>query len=520
LPEMLAAGPVLEVADDPLRGLEMIGIAARARSQAQIVETLKSRPNVDPWLLNMAYGKHRYDWALVAAGGEDYILSATGKERQSYLEYLQKARVYFEQAYKAHPEYPEACTYMIDIVKGLNPPGESERTWFDRAVAGQFDFMNAYYRMLGALHPWWGGSREAQLTFAKECLDTGRFDTKVPMMYQEIVFDVSGREDETRIWSDPEVWTNLQRYYEGAVAYNQQADPAQVKVLTTLYALMAWRCGHSDVARTQLVALNGELDKATFDSVWGERAELFVGSLYAQTGPNKDRVRQAEKLFDDRQIPQALAAYQELLKVEQDKRVRFFLQDRLQTLSWEKVYDAGQWVSLKPTPDLVGWDPWQGEIKPLPDGNGFLTYPSERSTLMVCHIRPGDWYELKCEVEFPDRKVDGIEAGFITNIAAGCANPYYDTFRVVQYPPSGFGGSGWQQYYEHALKAVPRKFPMRLVRCDRRITTYLGDETVFQDAELTDPGFRFEGWHNVGFGGETYPDRTQPVIYRNLQIHK
>ena len=36
-PEMLAAGPVLEVAGDPLRGLEMMGIAARARSEAQIV---------------------------------------------------------------------------------------------------------------------------------------------------------------------------------------------------------------------------------------------------------------------------------------------------------------------------------------------------------------------------------------------------------------------------------------------------------------------------------------------------
>lgn len=36
-PEMLAAGPVLEVAGDPLRGLEKMGLAARARSEAQIV---------------------------------------------------------------------------------------------------------------------------------------------------------------------------------------------------------------------------------------------------------------------------------------------------------------------------------------------------------------------------------------------------------------------------------------------------------------------------------------------------
>ena len=36
-PEMLAAGPVLKVAEDPLRGLENIGLASRARSHAQII---------------------------------------------------------------------------------------------------------------------------------------------------------------------------------------------------------------------------------------------------------------------------------------------------------------------------------------------------------------------------------------------------------------------------------------------------------------------------------------------------
>ena len=36
-PEMLAAGPVLEVADDPLKGLESMGRAARARCHGKIV---------------------------------------------------------------------------------------------------------------------------------------------------------------------------------------------------------------------------------------------------------------------------------------------------------------------------------------------------------------------------------------------------------------------------------------------------------------------------------------------------
>jgi len=490
------------------------------RSQAQIVMTLKSKPNTDPWILNMAWGKHRFDWAVLAAGGEDYILMATGEKRKTYLEFLGKARTYLEKAYELHPEYPQAASFMIEVSKGAPKAGETERQWFDRAVAAQLDWMPAYHGMVGALNRWWGGSRKAQLAFAKECLDTKRFDTLVPQMYERTVYGFSGRDDESTIWNDPEVWTNLQTFYEGAVAEATRSDPDEVKPLRTRYVISAWRTGHTDVARAQLDATGGAVDRPSFDETWGERADLVVGQIHALTGPNKDAVQLAEQLFRVEKNAEASAAFKPLLGVEKDTHALFYVRDRLQTLQWEQRFRADEWVNLDPTPDLVGWNPWQGNIKALPDGKGFISRPGEQSALMVCNMRPGEYFEVHCDVEFPPQQVKGIEAAFVVNIAAASANPYYDSFRIIRTPPTAYCGGGWSEYREHALGDVPRKFRLRLVQCHNRITLYMNDQTIFQDQELTDPGFRFEGPHSIGFGGETYPDRSQPVIYRNIQIHR
>lgn len=491
------------------------------RSQAAIIRGLQDQPGTDPWILNMAQGRHWFDYAVFCAGGEDYILLAQGKKLEDYQKYLAEARPYFAKAAELHPDYPEPFGFMILVARGETGAGERPRDWFDRAVAAQFDFMSAYYDMHRALHPWWGGSRSAQLAFAKECLDTGRFDTDVPMMYQETVFMISGSQGETDTWKNSEVWPNLQAYYEGALAEAARSSPDSVKPLRTLYALMGWRTGHPDVSLSQIQALKGQLDRATFDQVWGERMELFVGEVYALASPNKQQIEAAEALYDQQRVPEALAAFDKLLAQEKSRQVQFYLRDRLQTLRWEKDFEAGKWVDLKPTPDLVGWDPWQGTFEPLKDGTGFIVRPApETFALMVCHLRPDQWYEIKCDVEFPAEKVEGIEAGFVVDISASSANPYYDSFRIIRSPATGYCGGGWSMYREHALGEVPRKLQMRLVQCDNRITMYMNDTCVFQDQELTDRGYRFEGAHHVGIGGETYPDPTKPVIYRNIKIHK
>jgi len=61
--------------------------------------------------------------------------------------------------------------------------------------------MKVYYNYLDAMLPRWGGSHKALLSFGKECLATGRFDTPVPKIFYEAVLKVSERDRETSVWT-------------------------------------------------------------------------------------------------------------------------------------------------------------------------------------------------------------------------------------------------------------------------------------------------------------------------------
>jgi hypothetical protein len=61
--------------------------------------------------------------------------------------------------------------------------------WFDRGAALQMDYTAAYWTMLDDLEPRWHGSHEEMLRFARECVETERYDTPVP----QILFDAVSR---------------------------------------------------------------------------------------------------------------------------------------------------------------------------------------------------------------------------------------------------------------------------------------------------------------------------------------
>lgn len=488
------------------------------RSQAVIVMTLKSRPETDPWILNMAWGKHRYDFAWITRGG-DFAARIPPEKYKAFEKLIGQAKQYFEKAYALQPQYPEAPKMMLGVVTDFGGASATARDWFDKTVTAQFDYMPAYYSMLRTLLPRWGGSHAALLAFGQECLDTGRFDTQVPKLYYEAVLTISETDRRNDIWQDPQIWPQLQKWCEGAVANVQKNKPKDLKSARTVYALIAYRCGHPEVARRQIEATGGAIDRPTFDMQWTERAELAVGKIFAQTGPRRERYAQAEQLYEQERIPEALTAFDALLKDETEKQAQFYACDRSQSLQWEKQFQAGGWVNLDPTPDGVGWDIFQGKYTPLADGKGFGMLPGDTFGIMACMMRPGRWFEIRCDLEFPQKQFKGIEGGFIVDIPM-VASPYYDTFRIIRQPAEGICGGGWEQWQQHALTEVPQKCRVRLVQCDDRITVYLNDETVFQDQHLSAREFRVKGSHYVGIGGEVWPNPTEPVIYRNIQIHK
>jgi hypothetical protein len=379
--------------------------------------------------------------------------------------------------------------------------------------------MPLYAAVLNALLPRWGGSHEAMLAFGKECLDTGRFDTKVPAVYSDSLVMIEKWDSEDVVSQDPTVWANLKTLYVGLLAAAQKSTPDDVKKVRTAWAVNAWRAGHPDEAREQLGLMNGSVDRDEYEDRWVQRPELFVAQIYAQTGPHKEQVAQAERLYDERQTEKALAAFDALAKGETDEHAKLYLRDRVQTLQWEKQFDANEWVNLQVPPDLAGWDPREGTFRPLDDGSGFVVNPNKEVFELANNMRPGRWFELQCDVEFPKEDVTGIEAGLLVDLPIRL-NAYFDTFRVQRKPCTAFCGFGTNSNAEHALAQVPQQTHLRLVQCEDRITFYVNEEAAFQDRKVSTTVNRAEGPHHFGLGGQSWPDPTKPVIYRNIRVHK
>ena len=482
--------------------------------EASLVGALQARAETDPWLLRMALGQQSLEegWR---ARGQGWAQQVRPEAWPVFERGLQGARRNWEQAYKLHPEYPEAAGNLITVTYASS--SGNPRVWFDRAVAAQFDYMTAYLLMTEALLPRWGGTHGAMLAFGKECLDTGRFDTQVPMVYQQVVQTIAERDSLQSIWQSPQVWQNVEAAYGGRLSYLAAQRPEIVRAQGTTYALLAWRTGHLDTARRQLDAMGGEMDRSAFGGQMAQGPEIAVASIYASSDEQRKALTEAERLFQEQKVKGALPALSRLLRREKEPHVRRYLQSRLQTLRWEQDLGRGGWVDLLVTDDLAGWEMLRGTCKPLPDGKGFLLYPDDLSAVLSCQIRPGLECETTCDVEFPAEAVRGIGAGVLGEVTTAPEGGF-DACTLRREPPHGACGVAGGAQRVWPLREVPQQLAMRLLKDGDQYTLKMNEVTVFQNQRIGKNGTTRSA--TVGFGGVGWPERSKPVIYRNIRIRR
>lgn len=132
---------------------------------------------------------------------------------------------------------------MIAVAMGGHAnPGETERTWFDRAISAQMDYPAAYSKMVRALLPRWGGSHEKMLAFGRECLATRRFDTDVPLVYLYILRNIGAELDNNRwrtAFRGPAAAAELQDMFGHLLAEPGRAE-SRSRILTQQALATAW----------------------------------------------------------------------------------------------------------------------------------------------------------------------------------------------------------------------------------------------------------------------------------------
>jgi hypothetical protein len=174
-----------------------------------IVEAINQ--HLYPWVYEMASGQLETRRAWQARGG-GWAANVTEEGWKGFEQHMVAARDHLTEAWTLNPEWPEPASKMIGVVMaGHGAPDDSERLWFDRAVAAEFDYLPAYQAMLWSLMPRWGGSHQELYALGRECLDTRRFDTSVPLVYMQafnhIVTDIGSTYD---YYKTPGVYEYLQ----------------------------------------------------------------------------------------------------------------------------------------------------------------------------------------------------------------------------------------------------------------------------------------------------------------------
>jgi hypothetical protein len=235
--------------------------------QRAVCEAIRKEPGVDPYLAKVALGLNEIVAAWDSRGSDwGYMVSAQGWK--GFGQHLGIARKALAEAWKLHPEYPQAPTLMITLaMAGEAGPGETPRLWFDRAVAAEWDHPGAYARLENALLPRWGGSVQQMYAFGAECARTKRFDSGVPenlvTQLKQIEVELGGNKE---YWQTEKTTNLLNMVFDG---YEQTGDDASRLRSKSERAAISWYAGREDEAKKLLKELGDKLDTTSFDAVTG-----------------------------------------------------------------------------------------------------------------------------------------------------------------------------------------------------------------------------------------------------------
>ncbi len=306
-----------------------------------LVETIKTTPNLDPWISHMILGKYAIKRAWDARGN-GYANTVTAEGWAIFHKEISKARVHFTKAHALHPEFPEAATLMIVVSMADSETfGKKEsRFWFDRAVRAHFDYIPAYNKLLYSMMPRWRGSHEAMYAFGIESIKTERFDTNVPRTLINALWYL--RDDFTD-WKEaykyPGVYLALNRFFEGVLA--EPSKSSSRNYWMTHQAIASWAAGKYWKAKRVFDALGTDVVRKVFEE-YKAYPDMTYADIELRTGPFAKDFDRAERMFLDDRYSVSQPIYLRLLKqVDAGSKSAMLLERRITV---PKLLQAAQYL--------------------------------------------------------------------------------------------------------------------------------------------------------------------------------
>jgi hypothetical protein len=477
-------------------------------------------PSFD-WLALVLDGEYEINEAW-RARGSGYADSVSANGWHEFERHLKIARSDLMSAWKLRPDFPQAPARMMTVALGATDVGEM-RLWFDRAVAAQIDYPQAWSSMRWGLRPRWYGDTQSMLDFGVTALKTHRFDTDVPRKFFDSLDDLA-EEEKLRpgeyLFNRPNIWPHLQEMYDGYIATNKgTADEIGWR---STYVAVAYLAGKYNVARQQLEQLNWEPRRRNFDR-WHRELSLLPEEVAARTDPALKKVDEAETLRRANDTDGALKLFAEMSAVSNaDERSKKFIRDRVVTVAQEGSLRSLDFARFMPQEDsMLGWVKECGTFKVLPDGD-LEVNANKFGHALFSRANVGWSFEVKGEFHVVKTSSGAFQAGLVFGLPQLDSNDWF-AFRIKRNPTEGDVAAlsdGWtanEIVQPVKLNAGTNTFTFHMTRW--KVTATVNGQEVLHEVKLPTKSVAMPSQLYVGFGA--YNDMNDTVIrYHDVQLKR
>jgi len=383
--------------------VEFIFTSTNVKERPQELRNLCDAPHLTPWLREMLNGKFQNSTAW-SHRGSGYANTVKDEGWQKFAEHQVIARGHFKKAWELRPDRPQGATLMIDVVKGGNgEEGETTRLWFDRAVAAQFDHFDAYYALLWALRPRWGGSIDEMKAFYCACALTGRHEQGVVVAMRRALDYLDDDADDIRLMlAQEEPFKQVVLGSNLELAESKDVYRAwQREWRLADYGVLAWLAGDYETAYDTFQQVPVPFPRQTRRrlNLRGNEAEVRAQSALYTFGFNAEWDA-AEEAYSLGRPNDALPAYQDIASRFQGEPPGLLL-ERIAACKFEKEFATGEWVKMWAFPDLAEWHHLSGFWTGLKSGTLVNNGHGARAFLLH-NGRVGTNFEFTGEYEEKD----------------------------------------------------------------------------------------------------------------------
>ena len=298
------------------------------------------------WVMHTLKGYIEVKWAWDRRG-PGYANTVSKEGWLSFNQRYDVARDEYTASWKEHPTRPEAASEMIGItMAGHGHPGDTMRLWLDRAVAAQFDYIQAYDAMIWGLRPRWGGSVERMLKFARVCAETKRFDTDVPNQFFRMIDNATEETDWRNVYRSPIVADIVVPTAMGIA--DAPANQSRWQQNYSLAAVEAYLVGDGAAAASALNAAGGQLASDGRNLLYqrGGDFDVMQREIAVLQSPAGQTFWQGEEAYDKGQLDQALDAFHHCADALKGSPLAAAPQAKAESIQVELNLAKGGWVKL------------------------------------------------------------------------------------------------------------------------------------------------------------------------------